>query len=453
MFRSPSKGYIIQHKPDCIILLEQNVISHGFNGRFRLLFCFTAVMASFVVLLSLLYAEADVPLLPSGKFGFRDRNESIQFTLNRTSDVGDTTSIVLNNTKRNTSSSETREEIIPANRFLLPIIVESNTDPGKTWDFFKRALLTSIHDNRSLVMSPFFVLNTNTSSHQAIHMNFTFDFDRLEEAVPVATLDEFKENCRNKLQLRRCDSSKGYDVTRNIFTEFTGIDLPDSLEVLDMAPMGGEEFKNFSNSPCLGVYNPCGEGLQGDAEVPVSVIRDLQRAPFIVEVADAVMLELGLTAEAFAAVEWPNNIFDNKALVTESENNSNNGSTVTEKQVKLATDKLKSILESKNIKCMYVTTSPWIEKVVDILSNEIPSLRIMTSNDVRPILKSEFVNDFPDDAYTLSFLEQEICYRSSVFLSSSPSGWFKFVKEQRNATGRTTVDILSLIESQELEKT
>nr|XP_006824948.1 PREDICTED: uncharacterized protein LOC102804318 [Saccoglossus kowalevskii] len=97
--------------------------------------------------------------------------------------------------------------------------------------------------------------------------------------------------------------------------------------------------------------------------------------------------------------------------------------------------------KKNNLSCLYVACPEWSTSILDELSKFIPKeqiyhlKRLPVNADNRKLL---------DDYYAASLIEQEICYRSRVFLAAGFSNWSNFVTKERDLEGKITFNIKEL---------
>nr|XP_006816074.1 PREDICTED: uncharacterized protein LOC102803850 [Saccoglossus kowalevskii] len=95
-----------------------------------------------------------------------------------------------------------------------------------------------------------------------------------------------------------------------------------------------------------------------------------------------------------------------------------------------------------NLSCLYVSMPPFARTMLTILKNaNVPQVK--TFADIS-------TSEYPEiakikEGYVVSLLEQEICARSKVFLSTTHSSWSRIAEIPRTVHGEKTLTLETFV--------
>ncbi|XP_077868610.1 uncharacterized protein LOC144359234 [Saccoglossus kowalevskii] len=228
-------------------------------------------------------------------------------------------------------------------RYLLGLQRYGTGGQNAQYSGFVNAVLFALITNRTLVLTPFFVHGGHVRGYSLEHMkqfNETFNVSRLNELLPLTTMEHYKSACNAYNTKVLTWNSINYESSSHAMLNFFGLKLPAERNLTKLSSMTWKQL----------------------ASVAAMMVRS-------------------------------------------------------------------------NFTCIYVACPQWSLGIVDRLAMKIPRDRIHTLRDLERDPNSIM---FLDDYYLSSLVEQEICYRSDVFLAATFSTWSDYVRYERVSAGRPT---------------
>ncbi|XP_077868609.1 uncharacterized protein LOC144359233 [Saccoglossus kowalevskii] len=304
---------------------------------------------------------------------------------------------------------------------------------------FVNAVLFALITNRTLVMTPFFVHGGHVMhGYNREHMkefNDTFNKSRLDQLVRLTTVQHYKSTCNesNSMVLTWCDA-KYHDSSTTLFNIF-GLQLPGELTVLKKNISQQELDDLVGGVQCLVFYQTHKFRIKvsNKEDALMNIRMHLERSPDIKRVTDTALN--GVCQRPFLALHFRNKSAEMPCFFHYNKTRCDNIKRRVLSLVENITTAVAEIMKSNNLSCLYVSCPLWSRGIIDNLAQKIPRDRIFTSDDLtRDANSIPYYNDY----YFLSLVEQEICYRSSIFIASTWSTWSTHVRYERISAGRQT---------------
>ncbi|XP_006822180.1 uncharacterized protein LOC102809347 [Saccoglossus kowalevskii] len=346
--------------------------------------------------------------------------------------------------------------------YLLPIF-RFGSGPNNQYRSFKIAIRFAIHFNRTLVLGPFFnhILIDKKESRA---FNETFDVASLSAIVPVASIEQFYNDCDGVIDKivhgkPFIHSPKDYEYyiekykrTRRRFTYTTGIRFPGLGSIPKSSLGSAQRFKNATASPCLAFYTPFTIDYEFmNLTSPIStdefykmgklIEEYVVRSTQIRQVTD-VFERIICNGAPYMVVHWRiNDDFMNlwcnalKSPECKLFRELNETGEFIGKQIQQTMDRYR-------VKCIYVARPPGSWNLVKHLRGF--TSKVYTSSEIVRNAGNE-LSFLWDDNYFLSLVEQELAYRSSLFIGSSGSSWTCFVKRERQLRDAPTVSLSEIL--------
>ncbi|XP_006812760.2 uncharacterized protein LOC100370596 [Saccoglossus kowalevskii] len=312
--------------------------------------------------------------------------------------------------------------------YLVPIH-HFGSGPNFNFRNFRIAVLIALYNKMTIVERWFQTHGTQARSWR--YLNETFDVTLLRKLLDVAYFDRFKRECDSNVDVvittpsRSKDVEKIYERHSDIFEVDYGIQLPPWSQIKSITRLS--DLESIRNIRCVGVYYPLAFeqfNISGKDELLRKVDKHLKWPTSIRRVADLVS-DLVCGGRPYLSVHF-------RTKVGEGCKNDNCNKTQT-----LATGRaalqvsfdFSNLMKTRNLSCIYVALPPYAADYEDIFQQKLPNvitMKQLTDNTTIPELAK-----ISDDNYKLSLLEQELCIRSTVFVSWVYSYWSQMVIYQR----------------------
>ncbi|XP_070567446.1 uncharacterized protein [Ptychodera flava] len=349
-------------------------------------------------------------------------------------------------------STPTLGETAPT-RYLLSL-VQNRTGLGNNvqYRFFKITVGQAWLHNRTVVAVPFFNNGCSGWGYTLESMRpleKTFDVDKLKELVSVATMDEFKQNCGGKIRLAfQEDKNKYlYPKSQDFFEDIYRIHVPPLEDVLPAATI---KQLLSSNEKCVALFhcytdpkNSLPLALSDDVfstvnrYVKVSKrIRTKVNDEIFPRICDGGRLLAvhyrNRTGEMCMYNERFTELCAAPGMMKENDENA-----------EVLVDVIYDVWLRRGYDCVYVAHPSWSQKFTDLLSGRISRMKIMNGNDVLK-MKLTGMDEYRNDNYYFSLLEQEICIYADGFIGWEMSYWDRTVLEQRKEGGKESLTFSEL---------
>ncbi|XP_070570432.1 uncharacterized protein [Ptychodera flava] len=356
-------------------------------------------------------------------------------------------------------------------QYILPVFRGIGQGPNNQYLSFKAVVLYAILHNKTLVLPPFFNHHRITEDDVRSFQE-TFNVDLLGSFVPVATLDEFKRDCNNRvdavlytkpcLHPHSCYFDSVYRTMIPIFEILTGIKFPTKEEAEDkgtvpitMLPSDPifthETIYDFlhnikdtfrTDSPCAAMFYPFPFMKLMMRAYSNNVFEKLEqhlaRAHYIRMMADYYIRTV-LKSQQFLAVHWRMN-YDFKIVWCGRRLECRWGCQYIYKRnsSEEITTSFLGIMQAFNLSAVYFA-APQMQnnKLWTTLKTKIPNAFNSSSlvASLRGLDIPEMTSPLEEDNYVISLVEQELCYRASIFVGTAVSTWTYMVEQQRLGKG------------------
>nr|XP_006825530.1 PREDICTED: uncharacterized protein LOC100368607 [Saccoglossus kowalevskii] len=334
-------------------------------------------------------------------------------------------------------------------RYLLPIQRSGGGGTNTQYFNFANAVMLAILTNRTIVLTPFFLHGGHTRGYIGSNMrsfNNTFNEQTLSRIVPVATIDEFKKHCQGSISVLSWEriEAKYMKTRETVFKNILKIkNLPlyDELNIIRGTPHPDAVASIHKDEPCLSIYRP----HEMHANITVlnydlekHVHSHLIRSEKIQHYADTISKHI-CGGRPYLAFHWRNKTTENGCIFDRYEKQGNLNTSCTNRLPEVAllaeyaSTAIADIMKKLKIHCIYVATPEWSKTILHMLGKQIPRVNIYSTSD---IIDVEDLSSLRDDYYSLSLVEQEICYRADYFIASCKSHWSKFVMADRVVAGK-----------------
>ncbi|XP_006818413.1 uncharacterized protein LOC102808223 [Saccoglossus kowalevskii] len=347
--------------------------------------------------------------------------------------------------------SQTEVNAFPAKTFsprsrtgyLLPVIHKGGQNVQ--FNSFKKAAAFALLRNRTIVLTPFFFHGGDERGWTIQHwreFNMTFDTAELQKIVPVATLSEFKRECDGKMKALITSHYRIYkaNLTLNRLLHLKPVAYNNTVKTSRYV----YDKLIFDDEPCLALLLP------HYLDMPKKEVSDLidshfVRAPIIKRAVDTV-LRHACQGGHMMALHWRNRTgetcfhFSAADKVKEKCRKAIPEAAIAAEMV---AHSVKWHMEKENTTCLFVAHPHYSKPAIDYFKKVIPGYRVIDS-DIARELKAPETDRIKNDMYLMSLFDQEMCYRSKLFLRQRYSSWSDFIEEQRNVIGTSTMRIAQL---------
>ncbi|XP_077991753.1 uncharacterized protein LOC144445973 [Glandiceps talaboti] len=362
--------------------------------------------------------------------------------------VGDNSNFV-NNVQLKTSNTN--------KKYLFPILL-GNQGPNNQLQSFKISAVIAAYRDRTLVLTPFFNHFTVNTFDQR-HPNETIDVEVIKKLLPVATMEEYLQECNNRVDVLFSGVNVTNDVTKTYynsvlsyvqalieeFTKLSGVRIPNMykepekvIQLPDHIPNGYTPFWKVSSMPglfqsdsrCVGIAYPY--GLLGRFyyhDYSPILSKYVLRPAMIRKLAQDVIKGY-FKNKNFLGIHWRyNEEWKKQWCFMNSEHDRKACQALNSTSSEFVVRIVKNIMVAYNLSGVFLGTP---------LKPEDPLIRAFRHN-IRNFVTSSIIidDDFPGaddlefDNYKISMFEQEICKHSTIFLASSRSSWSEIVGEER----------------------
>ncbi|XP_077978941.1 uncharacterized protein LOC144434364 [Glandiceps talaboti] len=331
-------------------------------------------------------------------------------------------------------------------RYLISVHFDNN-GPNVQYESFQAGLKHALYRNRTIVASLFFTHWTQEGGAGRVRQfDETFDVQRLREVIQVATLQEFQQECNHSVHVLLVDPSvpfvaASYHYTVKMFRQHFDIKLPNIDNVLRSMAESVQVFENSTSVRCLGIYEPKAwkKSLPDMSYLSDIVNKFLVRAPPARKIANEVGNEL-CNGNPYLSMHWRNR--SGEGCIRPGGRCQSSIATVNEVAERAARD-IYIFMKTSNLSCIYVALPPFSSYMITILRNANIS-NVVSKMDIIPP-KYPDVETQRNDNYIWSLVEQEICIRSQIFISTQFSSWSRQVRNARQFIGSEVVFLKDII--------
>ncbi|XP_077997344.1 uncharacterized protein LOC144450576 [Glandiceps talaboti] len=364
--------------------------------------------------------------------------------------------------------------IVQRPQYILPVFRGIGQGPNNQYLAFKAVVLYAMMHNKTVVLPPFFNHHRITEDDVRTFEE-TFNSNLLGGIVRVATLDEFRRDCHNKVDAvlytkpcvnpHSCYFDSIYRTMIPIFEILTGIKFPskESFEDGDetkmpitMLPTDPAIFTHESiydylyrikdsfrtDSECAAMFYPFPfmklmmRAYSND--IYMKLEQHLARALYIRKMADH-FIRTTMENRPFMAVHWRLN-YDFKIVWCGRRVECRWGCQYIYKRnsSEEITSYFVNIMQAFNLSAIYFASPPMQrQRVWDNVRTKIPYAFNSTNllSGLRDLDVPELTSPLEDDNYIISLIEQELCYRASMFIGTAVSTWSYMVEQQRIGRG------------------
>ncbi|XP_002736503.1 uncharacterized protein LOC100370466 [Saccoglossus kowalevskii] len=331
--------------------------------------------------------------------------------------------------------------------FLLGIQRSDSGGQNNQYLAMEKVIVMALLSNRTLVMTPFFLHGGHVRGYSTEHMrqfNDTFDVKILNELLPLATVDEFREKCTSKETKVVTWNLSAYQRSKEkLFDSELEIRLPDNDDVIMMKKVDIHRLEEIVNhAPCLGIYQSSRSRLQvNNTEEMLDKVRThLRRSANVRNVTDRLLTGF-CGGKPYLAMHWRNKSAEMPCYFQRDANKCNKVKSQLSEVVPNITQAVAKLMKQRNISCLYISCPEWSLSILDHFSKVLPSEKVFSLRDL-PVNKDN--TGIMKDYYFKSLVEQEICYRSEIFLAARMSSWSEFVVNERNINHKRTYLIRQL---------
>ncbi|XP_070546646.1 uncharacterized protein [Ptychodera flava] len=337
-------------------------------------------------------------------------------------------------------------------RYLLPMKSILGGGANSQYLRFKVAARFAVLTNRTLVTTPFFLNGGHEMGFSEENMRSfesTFDVNKMEKLLPLATVDKYVHECNDKRStVLAWDVHERYEQAREkVFEHLLGIKVPK----LDQVTTWGydNDFEDViddtENETCL-VFSIDGKFVfrKGHVKDDIAKAVDKHLIPTKeVRMVAEYFSDKICKGESYLVYHWRNMSAEMPCYFGKETERYKCADVLkeTRKVAEIASDSVVDLLKKEHIKCLYVACPLWSLEIVDILSKRMPREDIIISGDLD--VPDEYKLYF-EDYNLLSLVEQEIAYHAAIFISAGMSNWSDFVKERRDSEGKITFNIREL---------
>ncbi|XP_077983440.1 uncharacterized protein LOC144438262 [Glandiceps talaboti] len=341
-------------------------------------------------------------------------------------------------TKSQTTSSEPR----PRTKYLLPILKMWGGGNNVEFQSFKNVVMFALLLNRTIVLTPFYEHGGHSRDGYTLpetlrHFNETFDVNRLRELIPVATVEEYREDCP-QLDLVLYWNTTYWPYTSKLHEDNLQLPIP-SLDDTKRTPENAWDILQRRNDQlrCVGFYDPhrYTADIPNEEAVLSNIDKYVVRTTQIKEAGDLIVPDI-CDGQPYLALHYRNKTGEGCHFFLDVRQERCDMlipmiSSIADMVTKIVT----SYMTKYGLECLYVAHPLWSGEIVNHLALKVPRNKIYSSG---MILNSEDsrLSLYKNDVYFLSLLEQEICSRASLFLGCGRSNWSSFVWKERMAEGK-----------------
>ncbi|XP_077870435.1 uncharacterized protein LOC144364032 [Saccoglossus kowalevskii] len=338
-------------------------------------------------------------------------------------------------------------------RYLLPVLRYGGGGTNSQFKHFENAAILSLVTNRTIALTPFFLNGGHVrgfTRETLRDFNKTFNVAKLAQLMPVSEIKDFQNDCENRrINVITWDGDEdAYKLTRReLFRKLLAIRLPRhaAVHVLDGERNSDELSRILGDEPCVALYRPHDFNLtEHEYEKQRQIVHShLVRTDFVKNVTDVIIQKM-CDGKPYLAFHWRNKTTEYPCIFQMRKGLKPNESVsfsceAKKSEVLLMADKvaenIADIMQKKKIECVYVATLTWSQTIVEHLAKRIPRNKIYISDN---ITAGDDLSVLRDDLYTMSLVEQEICFRAEIFIASCASHWSQFVMADRDGVGKTT---------------
>ncbi|XP_070548605.1 uncharacterized protein [Ptychodera flava] len=342
-------------------------------------------------------------------------------------------------------------------RYLAPL--HTYFDGGPNWAFstFRMELRLALLQNRTIVATPFRVHDRLQMDilHSMRTLEDTFDVDKIREIVPVVSIEEFYQDCKEEIepemkwkpfkliQNKTITNRERFLKMQQAVGEIRK-NYPFKSRVNEDSPSDANRIflENTWNTRCLAFYFD--EDIRWlktwkDDQLFAQVNKHLAWAPYIRHMVDEVYGTI-CDGKEFPVIHWRNRTGEGCLLgtpwqkkVCKAEDSMN--LKIMSELVTLMVDSLVEYMHSSNYQCVYIAYPPYEQEFVNKLKDK--SLGIFS---LRDIMSSE-ISRYKDDNYVLSIIEQEIAVRAKLFIGWRESSWTRIVYNIRYPLNRPNLPL------------
>ncbi|XP_002735035.2 uncharacterized protein LOC100377725 [Saccoglossus kowalevskii] len=310
--------------------------------------------------------------------------------------------------------------------YIFPLRFDYN-GPNVYYSTFRRGVFFALYYNRTVVENWFRTHWSSPAARSTRFLNETFDIEKLNEIVDVATVAEFKRDCNSTIDVLLMHPfirtnlelfvSKYAKVKEKLEKRYKII-LPDFSAIPQSKQSANALFTNPPKTRCLGFLSTRWEPPRV-LKLFRKVDSHLERPALIKKIADDVEKKI-CDGDPFVALHWRNRSGEICGRDNKPCDNIDRIDAVNLTAQSLAID-IRNFMENRSISCIYVAMPPFARRMVAILRKAGIS-RVKTLSDISDKNYPDIVK-VHDDGYMVSILEQEICSRAKVFLATQHSSW------------------------------
>ncbi|XP_002740830.2 uncharacterized protein LOC100368304 [Saccoglossus kowalevskii] len=356
--------------------------------------------------------------------------------------------------------------------YILPVFRGIGQGPNNQYLAFKAIVLYALIHKKTIVLPPFFNHHRITEDDVRT-FNETFNVNLLKSFVPIASLEQFKKDCNSRvdavLYTKPCISSKNcyfdslYRTMIPVFEILAGVQFPTKVEshrrrvmpiimLPDKPPMFSQNsISDYllatkdvfrTDTKCTAMFYPFPfMKLMMNAHqnnIFEMVESHLSRAMYIRKMADLVIRSV-LQNMRYLAVHWRLN-YEFKIVWCGRRLECRWGCQYIYKRnsSEEIVRTFEGLMEAFNLSAIYFA-APQMQnhKIWDNIKGRIPNAFNSTDviNNLANLYVPEMKKPLKDDNYILSLIEQEICYRSSLFVGTAISSWTYMVEQDRLGKG------------------
>ncbi|XP_070554906.1 uncharacterized protein [Ptychodera flava] len=342
-------------------------------------------------------------------------------------------------------------------RYLLYINAYQRGGPNCQYNHFFDALTYCVMENRSLVDAVRFfahhLFNDGTMTRRFLQE--TFDLEILRQIVDIVSLERFKRECNNTVDIVLTTFSKkhnkhenAYNMSAKMYLKAFGIHIPGFETLPTTENQTKQRIVDASSMKCVGVWV-----LRPDAyqRIPTTV-NDLTRkhvvnSPNIRATAEWIANKT-MEGEPYITMHWRSKARERYAMKCAGGRIPKRGNCDVIGREVITTDgaaapvakAVRELLMQYNVRFLYVATPPVSSNIVEVLRNE--GIRNVFSAENITVDENPSIARMKLDNYTWSLVEEQICINSKIFIGQPGSTWSSAVVNARKvAANRTSIPI------------
>ncbi|XP_070541292.1 uncharacterized protein [Ptychodera flava] len=295
-----------------------------------------------------------------------------------------------------------------------------------------------------------------------VQVEKTFDLELLGSVISYATMSEFKSDCEQNVEVisirqhkddwnTQNNSSKlytNYEFMVEFLRQGYNLTIPNLIE----SPLNLQDSLKRYSSPtsekCLVLFNTndfadmdltrdfAKFDLSRDDDVMNTISKHLRRTKVIQEIGSLAEKYI-CDGKPYAALHWSKKLEDNCDDVRDTEYAAKSCRFRRELLLNnsaLIAKVINDLMGLQGWDCLYFSSPLQSQNILVFMAAEIPKVYTVTE-----ILIKYVPADMKEDDYFISLIEQEICSRAEIFITSSKSMWSDFVSEERRANLRASL--------------